>query len=45
VALLAREGSPGLQLVAVLATTAALCAVAIWVDLRWARVRRGDARG
>jgi hypothetical protein len=45
VALLAREGSPGLQLAAVGAMTAALSAVAIWVDLRWARARRGDAHG
>jgi UDP-N-acetylmuramyl pentapeptide phosphotransferase/UDP-N-acetylglucosamine-1-phosphate transferase len=45
VALLAREGSPGVQLAAVGAMTAALSAIAIWVDLRWARARRGDAHG
>jgi len=45
VALLAREGSPGVQLAAVGAMTAALSAIAIWVDLRWARARPGDAHG
>ena len=45
VALFAREGSPALQLAAVGTMAAALGAVAVWVDLRWARVQRGDARG
>jgi UDP-N-acetylmuramyl pentapeptide phosphotransferase/UDP-N-acetylglucosamine-1-phosphate transferase len=45
VALLAREGSLGFQLAAIGAMTAALGTVAVWVDLRWARTRRGDARG
>jgi hypothetical protein len=46
VALLAREASPVLQAAAVCASAAALAAIAVWVDLRWARTRRiaEDAR-
>ena len=46
VALLAREASPALQVVALCASAAALVALALWVDLRWARLQRsGNARG
>ena len=46
VALLAREASPALQAVALCASAAALAALALWVDLRWARLQRsGNARG
>jgi UDP-N-acetylmuramyl pentapeptide phosphotransferase/UDP-N-acetylglucosamine-1-phosphate transferase len=45
VALLARESSPALQMAALGASAAALVAVAVWVDLRWARAQRGEARG
>jgi UDP-N-acetylmuramyl pentapeptide phosphotransferase/UDP-N-acetylglucosamine-1-phosphate transferase len=41
VALLAREGSPAMQLAAVGASALALGAVAVWVDLRWARAQGG----
>lgn len=43
VALLAREGSPVLQLAALASSAAALGAVAVWIDLRWARARHGEA--
>ncbi len=45
VALLAREASPALQAVAVCASVAALAAIAVWVDLRWARRAAGGAQG
>jgi len=44
VALLAREGSAGMQLAALGASAAALVAVAVWVDLSWARAQRGAAQ-
>jgi len=43
VALLVREGSPGTQLAALAMSAAALIAVAVWVDVSWARAQRGAA--
>jgi len=45
VALLARDASPALQAVAVCASATALAAIAVWVDLRWARHVAGGAQG
>ena len=44
VALLARESSPGMQFAALGASAAALVAIAIWIDLSWARAQRGAAQ-
>ena len=44
-ALLAREVSPALQVATLAAMAAALSTIAVWVDLRWARARRGDGGG
>ncbi len=44
VALLARDSSAGMQLAALGASAAALVAIAIWIDLSWARTQRGVAQ-
>ncbi len=43
VALIARESSAGMQLAALGASAAALVAIAIWIDLSWARAQRAAA--
>jgi UDP-N-acetylmuramyl pentapeptide phosphotransferase/UDP-N-acetylglucosamine-1-phosphate transferase len=40
-ALAARAGSPAEQFAALAAATVALIAIAVWVDIRWARFERG----
>jgi UDP-N-acetylmuramyl pentapeptide phosphotransferase/UDP-N-acetylglucosamine-1-phosphate transferase len=42
VALLAREAAPALQAGALAGSAAVLLAVAVWIDLRWARFRQGS---
>ena len=47
IALLAREAPPELQIAALGGSGAGLLALAVWIDLRWARLHRtsGDLRG